>query len=609
MLSENSKEIKSGPVKRKRPDRAQACVQKKFMKESVVKVSLPGHLKETMIYSVLEKWILLASKTMYRGSLVFNRLLLHFLEKKEELPILDKDKNLNLFIHCFKVGVRNTKINPDVKEVWSTNFNGFPVDPSTIGDTQTYVCIAKAYAVAFLNSLQFCFEKRQKLYIVEWLKKKNLDKNLWHSIRCAVNNWKCKSPPPTEAEEFINSQRSLLNPPSEGISIKWIKNNPCSVVKYFFNILQFLDEIPEAKKFSLAPLHRITRHFLTIDTEILYYLMKEAKLLDDSISKQAFRKEREFYYQKIFKYQSLSRGEFTYTVQTDGVSICFHFRSQKVVNCYEREQKIDQRNIAIDPGRTNLVFAVERLSDGNNRTFKLSRKEYYTSSGMNERKRRCAKWQHDIAEEETTYSLISPKTCNSQQWDNFLKNVVLVYSKLWEGKTGKKWAREKFRVYGLKRKLIDRFFQRMNGKSKPQILYGAAKFNPNSRNELSAPTTFMSSSCARFFPIRFVDEFYTSKICAKCNQVLSPVVTRDKKGQVREIRGLRRCKSNVCSQAPFMNRDLNAALNILRCGIEAERPTCLARETRHPKGDRWMMGKPESRKHESASIPERAVVA
>jgi hypothetical protein len=86
-------------------------------------------------------------------------------------------------------------------------------------------------------------------------------------------------------------------------------------------------------------------------------------------------------------------------------------------------------------------------------------------------------------------------------------------------------------------------------------------------------------------------------------------VTRDKKGQVREIRGLRRCKSNVCAQAPFVNRDLNAALNILRCGIEAERPTCLARETRHPKGDRWMMGKPESRKHESASIPERAVVA
>ena len=495
-------------------------------------------------------------------------------------------------------------------EVWNSSFADFPVDASTIGDTQTYAYIAKTYAVAFSNSLQFCFEKRQKLYIVEWLKKKNLDKNLWHSIRCAVNNWKCKSSPPVEAEEFIQSQRSLLNPPDEGISLKWININSCSIVQYYWNILQFLDDVPEAKKFSLAPLHRITRHFLTVDTEILFYLMKEAQLLDDSISKKAFRKDREFYYQQIFKYQKLNRGEFTYTVQTDGISICFHFRSKKLKNFYGTEQKHDQqRNIAIDPGRTNLVFAAERLSSGDIRTFKLTRKEYYASAGMNERKRKSIKWLHDIAEEEKMYSLISPKTSNTQQWDKFLKNMTSIYAKLWEGKTGKKWAREKVRVYGLKRKLIDRFFQRMNGKSKPRILYGSAKFNPNSRNELSAPTTFMSSSCARFFPIRFVDEFYTSKICARCDQLLSPVVTRDKEGQVREIRGLRRCESNVCAQAPFVNRDLNAALNILRCGLEAERPKCLARGTQHPKGNRWMMGKPESRRHESASIPERVGVA
>ncbi len=75
---------------------------------------------------------------MHRGSLVFNRLLLDFLEKKKELPNLDKDKNLNLFIHCFKVGVRNGKINPDVMEVWNSSFADFPVDASTIGDSQTY---------------------------------------------------------------------------------------------------------------------------------------------------------------------------------------------------------------------------------------------------------------------------------------------------------------------------------------------------------------------------------------------------------------------------------------------------------------------------------------
>jgi hypothetical protein len=41
---------------------------------------------------------------------------------------------------------------------------------------------------------------------------------------------------------------------------------------------------------------------------------------------------------------------------------------------------------------------------------------------------------------------------------------------------------------------------------------------------------------------------------------------------------------------------------IFRCG-DHQRPQSLARETIHPKANRWMMGKLGSRKHESASIP------
>jgi hypothetical protein len=590
--------------KRSRKDRSQSFAKKKSMKEVVVKCSLPGTLKDQRIYPIIEKWMLSSSKAMYRGSLVFNRLLLYCLDNKKEIPNLDKDKNQSFYIHCFKVGSRNNRIDPLVKEVWDSFFASFPVDAPVNGDSQTYAYIAKNYAVSFMNSLQFCFEKRQQMYIKQWLKKNNLDEKAWHPIRCSVNNWTCQTPPLPEAQDFIQSQRAILNPPEEGINSLWIKNNSCSIVKYFWNILQFLDEIPDAKKFTLAPLHRIGRHFLTIDTEILYYLMKDAKLFDESISKENFRKDRDTYYRHIFKYQKLCRrGEFTYTIQTDGVSVCFHFRKEKVVQNRALDEK-PVRNIAIDPGRTNLVFTVERLSNGNIQHFKLSRKEYYASSGMNARKRRSSKWQNDILEEEKCYSLISPKTSSVQLWDDFLKNVISVYSKLWEGKTGKKWAREKFRVYGLKRKLIDRFFKKMgDGESKPNIFYGAAKFSPNSKNELSAPTSFMSSSCARHFRLEYVDEYCTSKICARCDHVLSPVAISDMQGRVRQVRGLRRCNSNVCARASLVDRDLNAALNILRCGERVDRPQVLARGSIHPKPALWMMCRPESRRHENASIP------
>ena len=100
-----------------------------------------------------------------------------------------------------------------------------------------------------------------------------------------------------------------------------------------------------------------------------------------------------------------------------------------------------------------------------------------------------------------------------------------------------KWAREKFRVYGLKRKLIDRFFKKMSdGENKPNIFYGAAKFSPSSKNKLSAPTSFMSSSRERHFRLEY-------------------------QGRVRQVQGLRRCNSNVCARALLVGRDLNAALN------------------------------------------------
>ncbi len=61
-IKSNENGIKNDSTKRKRPERVKAYSQKKLIKVLVVKASLPGHLNETRIYHVLDKWILLASK-------------------------------------------------------------------------------------------------------------------------------------------------------------------------------------------------------------------------------------------------------------------------------------------------------------------------------------------------------------------------------------------------------------------------------------------------------------------------------------------------------------------------------------------------------------------
>ena len=105
------------------------------------------------------------------------------------------------------------------------------------------------------------------------------------------------------------------------------------------------------------------------------------------------------------------------------------------------------------------------------------------------------------------------------------------------------------------------------------IAYGAANFNPTGKGEKAVPTTFVSRRCAQWFPTTFVDEFLTTKVCCRCDALLW-VVQRESK----VVGGLRWCSNTNCRS--FINRDNNAALNILRCYTAgAERPTSLSRHS------------------------------
>jgi transposase len=123
--------------------------------------------------------------------------------------------------------------------------------------------------------------------------------------------------------------------------------------------------------------------------------------------------------------------------------------------------------------------------------------------------------------------------------------------------------------------------------SKATIAYGAAKFNPTAKNELSAPTTYLSKKCSQHNPVKFVDEYNTTKKCHCCGETLIPIkrqveILKDgvEVKVVRQVRGLRWCDSTTCRK--FLNRDLNAALNILAAYLgKNNRPLHLQRNPRN----------------------------
>ena len=87
---------------------------------------------------------------------------------------------------------------------------------------------------------------------------------------------------------------------------------------------------------------------------------------------------------------------------------------------------------------------------------KLTKHEYYTNSGMNKKcKAQTANWEKQIKEAEFIFTQQSPKTSRGDIWDQYLANHIEVYHELWEQKTKLRWGQARFRVYRLKRRVLD----------------------------------------------------------------------------------------------------------------------------------------------------------
>jgi len=555
-------------------------------KESVIKCSLPGRVRDQRLLDSIQDWVLVISHIVNKGSLVFNRMLLHCLDNNIPLPTLNDGPNATLYYRCMNDGkeIKSKEATPQVANTIQTYFKTFPSFPSKpAGSWQAINYAAASYKTNFITSLHTNFQKRQLRYILYWLKdtfQDDYDKALPKYIQNRINNWTTTLNPP-EAEQqqilsFIQHNKDILQHEEETrISDFWIKKYPERTVTYFYHILKYLEHHETATKFTLAPISSIKRHFIRIDTAVLHNLLRNIEIIGKSLKLPDFRQHRDIHFQTSFKYK---QDGFSYLIDTDGVSACFHYQKTQRLATPKISKRTPARIVGIDPGRTNIVFAAEKTGE-DVKTWKLTRKHYYNASGMTKANKKVQGWQSKIKEQEDVFARVSPRTTNPSVWAEYLANYIQVYKELWEAKTQKKYARSKFRVYSLKRKVLDQFLTKIEkgGPEKPHLAYGSAKFSSTGCNELSAPKTSVLKRCMDRFLVRMVDEFRTTKTCSGCGGVLGRVCYRNDEGNLRSVRGLVRCGSNECVQQPLKDRDQNAALNIGSC--YEERPTYLLRET------------------------------
>jgi len=588
----------SEPPDKKLSARTQRRKANKNTNEFVIKCGLANSLKIDQIYKdafckEVHKRMIQASQASHRVGLLMNiffRKCIQRTSKPWEIEISKEVFKNSTFVYQLITGVDNARKEiPEVIELlndYSHMVSAHKIVRCT-GDTNSLMTVASQYVTTLKTYLQENFERVQMQFLITWCAKKDFDAKFIKQIRYKINGWELKNEDLRDArmERLIFFHRKLLGlGDTEYICKSWMKDNYDKMIIYFSILSKFLVR-NNKKSVLVAPLPQIKSSFLYIDNNVLYGILRDIKYITKKIDYDASMYYDIFKINKLLTTRQKQDGFiFTGTIQTDCASINFHFRRPNPSASgpkreYDRNDP-NVRVIAQDPGRVNLFYGVEELEDGTFKKFKLSRNHFYTSSGAKQAVKKNNKWNTELEDLKLVLDQLSQTNSRSNNLNEFLDYVKVVKSNedlLWGEYTKQRHARQRFALYSGKKKTYDKFFSSIASYGDPEkkivIAYGDAGFKSSAKYELAAPTTTLEKQCSKWFNVVKVDEFRTTQLHYETGTILAKVVeaittvntlTNTKTKSIRSIRGLLWyiSSTNCCK---FIDRDFNAAKNILRC--------------------------------------------
>ena len=574
--------------KTRRPDVSKRRAERLSLDTSCVKASLSGLLasderfwnseQRRVLLDVLEEQVESLSKMVVRGSMVANEVILTYLRRGLDLPELDT----TFFRHC----IVGESTNPIIAEVLSSEFGAHPDIPRMKGDWAAINIATLGFVTNFKNSLVVPFLSRQKAFLKRSLALVDADHNKGYLniVTRRINGWPCHTAIVLEREvlDMIDEHRQLLGNPTD---LQPERLDTALIVRYLHTFMEHYD-LMDMRKISIVPLFRAKRHFMSIDTTVLFHMLKEVFerlgtdspdfvqniLVYDSFSdaNDTIHECRREMWDKTFKIDKLSKKRFDHQVDTDGVSVCLHFTRPKAgvgtgAGTSENARAVPsdwthERVIAIDPGRNNLVTAY----DGHFGTYHtLTRKQYYgTFAGS---LTRIKEWEKHLEDVNTEFSRWSLRTADEECARGYRSVYFLHYDEIWANRLKRKRAKEALRIYSAKKSVVDKFFMSLRGPRGspiPKVAYGASSLRSHGPGELSVPVIGVLKACRRFYETELVNEHLTTKKHARCGERMHPV--RNEGEGTATIRGLYWCQT--CSK--FVNRDRNACLNIHQVRME-----------------------------------------
>jgi hypothetical protein len=385
----------------------------------------------------------------------------------------------------------------------------------------------------------------------------------------------------------LQEHRRILS--VETVTKEWIehKDNYPTLLRYNVLLNRYYQE-QNLPTFNIIPVCTVKSHFITIDSTSLHGVMKDAGLVD--CGEKEFLSLKDEHWKSFLQLDRLrgALSEFTGTIETDGVALCTHFQKPKPPKKDNKKETFKynkdlHRVIGVDTGRVNIFYGAEILDNGTIKKYILSRNQYYTKIGAFRSRKLTQGWNNGIQDNLIALSGVSTKGVDLQKHQQFLAVYLEHYDVLWGEYTKERWSRNRLSLYSGKQRMWDEFFNEMIQSGDPNkeivISYGASKFSPTGQGELSVPTSQVFKETVKRFKqnVHLTDEYRSTKVYYKDNSILQSVRSRQRS---RVLRGLIWCRSTIINQSHFVDRDLNAALNIRRC-LMSERPNIMTRSPNH----------------------------
>lgn len=611
--------------KRKRPDRQTKLEGRKSNVETVVKSALLKYLQGDKFTTekackAIQERVVAYSLRMNMASIVLSGILKTLFHNVDDVASVDvPDVTDQTFARQLLLGTTEAK-NPvtTIQQYFESHPQCVTTTQRHLDDRNIYSAGAKTYSTNLKNSLKMNMSPRMKQFTKQFGELNNLSKDESTGLFFQINGWPlpgglgCLYPSRECVVNAVKEHRRVLGlAEGQSISKSWLKDtsNVGNIVRYYVFLTRF-KESTGLPTFNIVPMCRMGSHFISIDTHTLYGVMRELNLIGDKLSREAFVEMGDEHWRSFFKVDKLQgNNTFTKTIQTDGTSVCTHFvRPMNDQDIFQRDMKPlsgdqklkkkvlptvelhpNDRVIGIDPGRSNIIFGAEPNHDGGFKRYVLTRKRYYSESGIFASRKRTETWSKGIQKNLTSMSTVSTKGSNLDKHEAFIATYMKNYDSLWNEYFKTRWARQRLRLYGGKQRVFSNLVNEIKNHDRSRrvvIAYGSATFAPGGKNEISVPTSSVFNKVARAFPTVVVDEFRTTRVHHEDGSLLQSVKRRDTN---EWLRGLLWCSST--NNTKFVNRDLNAAINIRRCLINPVRPLELRRVHGQPRLPNHVLGK------------------